>query len=87
MISGVMSSISSGTVKNAEKQDPESIPKTCMAPSTFNLFLMVLCPPLALVLHNGLALTNFFNVLLCGILTVKLYYFPGLIFAAMHILC
>ena len=54
------------------------------APTTFNLLLMVLCPPLALVLHNGLSHSNFFNIGVCTILTVKLYYFPGLIFAAMH---
>ena len=87
MMSGIASSISSASVSNPKKQEPDSIPKTCMPPSTINLIIMVLCPPLALVLHNGLALTNFFNVIVCIILTIKLYYFPGLIFAAMHILC
>jgi len=40
---------------------------------------------LALFMDRGIQ--GMFLVIVCAILTVKLYYFPGLIFAALHILC
>ena len=57
----------------------------CVRPTWLRLILMVLCPPLALFMKVGL--TGWFYVLLCTILTVYGYYFPGLIYATMHILC
>jgi len=59
--------------------------KKCVKPTFINLMIMVLCPPLALFLHLGVR--GWFQVLVCSFLTVKTYYFPGLIFAIMHMLC
>ena len=57
----------------------------CVRPTWLRLIIMVLCPPLALFMKVGL--TGWYYVLLCTILTVYGYYFPGLIYATMHILC
>ncbi len=84
---GMFSSVNSGTsVKNAVEKDAQGqIPKVCVPPTIMNLIFLVVCPPLALFLDRGLQ--GFFHVIVCAILTVKLYYFPGFIFAALHILC
>jgi hypothetical protein len=42
---------------------------------------------LALLINFGAGLHGIFLVVICTILTVWCYYFPGLIFAALHILC
>ena len=57
----------------------------CIRPTWFRLVLMILCPPLALFMKVGLA--GWYYVVLCTILTIYGYYFPGLIYATMHILC
>ena len=84
---GMFSSVNSGTsVNNAvEKDEQGQIPKVCVPPTLMNLIFLVICPPLALFLDRGLQ--GFFHVIVCAILTVKMYYFPGFIFAALHILC
>ncbi len=87
VFSGIFSSLNSGTsIKNAaEKEAQGKIPKVCVPPTMMNLIFLVVCPPLALFLDRGLQ--GLFHVIVCTILTVKLYYFPGFIFAALHILC
>ena len=91
LFSGVFSSVGTGVVanpdsiKDAAKESKEKIPKVCASPTIMNLILLVVCPPLALFLDRGLQ--GFFHVLVCALLTVKLYYFPGFIYAALHILC
>ena len=57
----------------------------CVPPSFINLLILVLCPPLALFLHKGVG--GWFIIIICCLLTYYLYYFPGFIFAALHILC
>ena len=59
--------------------------KVCIKPTFLNLIILVLCPPLALFLKRGMK--GIFWVLVCGLMTYFLYYFPGLIFAALHIFC
>jgi uncharacterized membrane protein YqaE (UPF0057 family) len=59
--------------------------KVCIRPTLLRMILMVLCPPLALLQHLGLR--GWFNVVICGILTIYGYYFPGLMYSMMHILC
>ena len=87
LFSGMFSSVESGSsVETAvEKEAQGKIPKVCVSPSLMNLIFMVICPPLALFLDRGFQ--GFFHVLVCALLTVKLYYFPGFIYAALHILC
>ncbi len=84
---GMASSIDSGTsVRDAAAKEAQGkIPKVCVPPTMMNLIFLVVCPPLALFLDRGLQ--GLFLVIVCAILTVKLYYFPGFIFAALHILC
>ena len=57
----------------------------CIPPTMINIIFLILCPPLALFLHSGIK--GFFQVIVCSLLTLKAYYFPGLIYAALHILC
>jgi uncharacterized membrane protein YqaE (UPF0057 family) len=57
----------------------------CIPPTLTNILFLIICPPLALLLHRGVKGT--FQIFLCAGLTYKLYYFPGFIYAALHILC
>ena len=59
--------------------------RKCVEPTFINLLIMVLCPPLALFFHLGVR--GWFQVLVCSFLTIKTYYFPGLIYTILHILC
>jgi len=59
--------------------------RVCVPPTMVNIIFLILCPPLALFLQNGIK--GFFQVIVCSLLTLKAYYFPGLIYAALHILC
>ena len=85
VIGGMMSSISSGSSPNPTEETPESIPKVCVPPTLFNLIILIICPPLALFMNIGI--NNFYLTIICAILTIWGYYFPGLIFAALHIFC
>ena len=94
-IRGVIDSFSFGREKNAdEASEKERLgvfgvsdkSKAICAPASFiDLIILVLCPPLALFMKRKMKF--FFQVLLCCLLTYKLYYFPGFIFAAVYILC
>ena len=96
-INGVLNSFSFGSETNAKKEaeaDNEKLgvfgvtdkSRAMCAPASFiDLIILVLCPPLALFMKKKMKF--FFQVLLCCILTYKLYYFPGFIFAAVFILC
>ena len=57
----------------------------CIPPTLTNIIFLIICPPLALFLHRGVKGT--FQIILCAGLTYYLYYFPGFIYAALHILC
>jgi hypothetical protein len=67
----------------------------CTKPTWINLIILVLCPPLSLYLHLGKAgisgigpwFYSIFMVLVCSGMTYYMYYFPGFLFAALHILC
>ena len=59
--------------------------QVCVAPTLLNLIILVVCPPLALYKDRGLS--GLFLVIVCGLLTYYLYYFPGFLFAALHIMC
>lgn len=87
MFGGMFSSINTGTSMKElkEKNAQGKIPKVCIPPTLMNLVFLVICPPLALFLDRGIQ--GLFHVIVCSILTIKMYYFPGFIFAALHILC
>ena len=85
VIGGMMDSMDTGTSSNKE-ENPDDVPKVCMPPSVLNLIFLVICPPLALMINVG-GLKGIFLTVVCALLTVWCYYFPGLIFAALHILC
>jgi uncharacterized membrane protein YqaE (UPF0057 family) len=56
----------------------------CIPPSMVKLILLVLCPPLAVMLEVGLA--GLLYVLICCFLTY-FFYFPGLIYGSLFVLC
>ena len=58
----------------------------CMDPSFTTILLLIVCPPLAIFFKLGF-LKGFISAIICGVLCVKLYYFPGLLFAILHVLC
>ena len=58
---------------------------TCVPPSTLKLILMILCPPYVVFNKYGL-LRGWHLTILCCLLTYW-YYFPGLMFASLHVLC
>ena len=57
----------------------------CMKPTTMNLIILILCPPLALLLNEGIK--AWYLIIICALMTYYLFYIPGFIFAALHILC
>jgi hypothetical protein len=67
----------------------------CTKPTWIHLLILVLCPPLSLYIHLGKSgITGFaswiyaiFMVIICSGMTYFMYYFPGFLFAALHVLC
>ena len=57
----------------------------CMNQRKLSLLITLICPPLGLFLHLGSS--GWFHVIVCSLLTVYAYYFPGLIYTLLHILC
>jgi hypothetical protein len=57
----------------------------CVKPTIINLIILIVCPPLALYINKGWR--SMFMVIVCGLMTYYMYYFPGFLFAALHILC
>ena len=68
-----------------ETKDAENTVR-CLKPTTLRLILMVLCPPFAVFMKYGL-LRGWFWIIICWILTYYFYYFPGLLFSALHTMC
>ena len=55
----------------------------CISPTYMEILLLILCPPLAIFVRKGIK--AFFIILIaCGL--TYLYYFPGLIYATLHII-
>ena len=61
--------------------------RKCLPPTVLRMIIMILCPPFALFQHVGFSNGGWFNVIICTLLTIYGYYFPGLIYAILHILC
>ena len=77
VVGGMMDSMESGIKSNEEdEEEPNSGPKVCIPPSIFNLIVLVLCPPLALILNTG-GIHGVFLAIICGILTCLLYTSPS----------
>ena len=57
----------------------------CIKPTIINLIILIACPPLALYINKGWK--SIFMIIVCGLMTYYMYYFPGFLFAALHILC
>ena len=57
----------------------------CIPPTFMNLLILILCPPLAIILHKGAK--GIFPTVICSLLTYFLYYFPGLIYSTLHVFC
>ena len=72
--------------KNGKNINPiNSNDRKCFPPTLARLILMIICPPFALFTHVGLR--RWYYIVICALLTVYGYYFPGLLYAALHILC
>ena len=65
----------------------KSSDRKCLPPTLLRMIIMIICPPFALFQHVGLSNGGWFNVIVCTLLTIYGYYFPGLIYAMLHILC
>ena len=70
----------------ASKETQKGDTVRCLKPTTLRLILMILCPPYAIFMKYGL-LRGWFWIILCWILTYNFYYFPGLLFSALHTMC
>ena len=58
----------------------------CIDPTFSTILLLIICPPMAIFMKLGF-LKGFVSAIICGVLCVKLFYFPGLLFAILHVLC
>ena len=67
-------------------KDGDEVEITCLKPTFLRLLLMVLCPPFSVFMKYGL-LRGWLWITLCIILTYYFYYFPGLLFSALHTMC
>jgi len=57
--------------------------KKCIDKSFINIIVMILCPPLAIFMNEGMG--SIFYVIIASVLTY-FYYFPGLIYSCLYIL-
>jgi len=89
LISGFMNKFTFNETKSTNNSGlfgiEDNNKKVCIKPTLINLIVLVLCPPLALYIDRGFK--GIFLVIVCALLTYYLYYFPGFLFAALHILC
>ena len=60
--------------------------KVCLPPTMTQILFLILCPPLAIFFKFDF-MRAIIPVIICGVLCVKLYYFPGLLFATLMTLC
>ena len=74
-----------GKLTGQDKLDAKVQKRGCVRPTILKLILTILCPPLGLFFHLGMK--GFFQVIIAAFLTVYAYYFPGLMFVLLHILC
>jgi uncharacterized membrane protein YqaE (UPF0057 family) len=74
------------TTSNDDGIYGNKVKNICVNPTLVNLIILVLCPPLSIYISKGLS-SGFLLIVICAILTYYMYYFPGLLFAALHILC
>ena len=74
-----------GGILGGDNSNPSDEVK-CIKPTTIRLLLMVLCPPFAIFMKYGL-FRGWLWIIISVILTYNFYYFPGLIFSALHTMC
>ena len=60
--------------------------KTCISPTLAMILILIVCPPVA-IFYKYNFWSGLLPAIICGVLCVKLYYFPGLLFAALMVLC
>ena len=93
MFSKAAESATSGTQNPEDENKPEGPfgvtnkkQAKCIDPTLSTILLLIICPPLAIFMKLGF-LKGFVSAIICGVLCVKLFYFPGLLFAVLHVLC
>jgi len=60
--------------------------KVCLPPTMTQILFLMLCPPLAIFFKYDF-MRAIIPSIICGVLCVKFYYFPGLLFASLMTLC
>ena len=79
MIFGNMSDKYKHNFNNDNKKEKED----CIKPTFIEVLILILCPPLAIFIRKGMK--GILTILVTTILTC-FYYFPGVLFASLHIL-
>lgn len=70
-----------GSIPDAKKEkNLKNINQNCYRTNILNLIFLIICPPFALFQAHGFV---FHEIVICTLLTVYGYYFPGLIYAMM----
>jgi len=69
--------------KHNFNNDNKDKKEDCIKPTFLEIIILVLCPPLAIFIRKGMK--GFLTILITTILTC-FYYFPGVLFASLHIL-
>lgn len=94
IIVGVITGVSLLFTSFLEKINIFSIPSTgkdktscknkkCYKLTFTRLMATIVCPPLGIFMEKGIG--AFFQIILCALLTIYAYYFPGLIYALLHL--
>ena len=66
-------------LKNSSENNIDTVETNCYSTSFMSILLLIVCPPFAVWQTYGVS--GFKEVILCTLLTVYGYYFPGLIYA------
>ena len=66
-------------LKNSSENNIDTVETNCYSTSFMSILLLIVCPPFAVWQTYGIS--GFKEVILCTLLTVYGYYFPGLIYA------
>lgn len=69
--------------KHNLENDTNKEKESCVKPTFLEVIILILCPPLAIFIRKGMK--GFLTILVTTILTC-FYYFPGVLFASLHIL-
>jgi len=70
-------------IKDDDPTNAKREKDSCLSPSLLEIFILLLCPPLAIFIRKGLK--GFFTIVITAVLTY-FYYLPGLVYASLYVL-